>query len=177
MWASLENVAIEAVYPLMMYCPDRSGVYSQCSCSVGCMYTATCWQCMCSVQKCWHTAGTLHRLQCTYSVHCMALQVHCRYTPLRSGWLLRIIAPHDERIRSLELYNFMVAGFWLRFMRWPIHDIFIHIKFTHQKTSKMVIFCNFMVGGISLGLTYQAEGGKFLKLNVTYGPWQYLPTY
>ncbi len=131
-------------------------VQLQCRLHVHCRYTATCWQCMCSVQKCCHkrpfcsvfavytanfsvpavylqcssnvhavylhctcihvglsnysvhavyvqcrhsihcglqcvssvrvayTAGTLHRLQCSCSVHCMALQV-----PSTSVWELR----------------------------------------------------------------------------------------
>ncbi len=69
------TLAIRAWIPCS---PDRSGVYRQCSYSVGCTYTAGTLPL---------AAGTLHRLQCTCSVHCMALQVHCRYTPLRSGSL------------------------------------------------------------------------------------------
>ena len=57
--------------------PDRSGVYLQCHAV--------------------HTAGTLHPMQCTCSIGCSCtcsvraaqtaatLQLHCLYTPLRSG--------------------------------------------------------------------------------------------
>ncbi len=43
-------------------------VYLQCRLQIHCTYTTTCWAA--------YTAGTLRMLQCTCSVHCMALQVH-----------------------------------------------------------------------------------------------------
>ncbi len=69
--------------------PDRSGVYRQYSCSVGCMYTAGTLPLagsVCAVYKNEQPILQVHCIGC--SVATVYTAWHCIYTPLRSGWAL-----------------------------------------------------------------------------------------
>ena len=84
--------------------PDRSGVYSsivsvqlQCRLHIHCRYTAICWQCTCSLQKCflrvWFNICTLQSAvcwQCMDSLHCTALKVHSTSVWVYSSMILEL---------------------------------------------------------------------------------------